>query len=140
MYDIYYDNSDDLFDPDDIDSELEKSEVGRCTMEYIEEEPLSIEMNYSLEQDKYEMEHIYGHTITVNAPAHTNKTQIAETIIHETAHRQFSWDNTQEDEINCRIYEYFHTHDSITEEKIKSIVDFVKKYYSDLPRGDLYGY
>ncbi len=140
MYDIYYENGDDLFEPDAIDSELEKSNVGRYTMRYIEEKPLSIEMNYSLEQDEYEMGHIYGNTITINAPAHANEVQIAETIIHETAHKQFSWDNTQEDEINCRIYEYFHTHDSITEDKIKEIVDFVKEYYPDLPRGDLYGY
>lgn len=140
MYDIYYENGDDLFEPDAIDSELEKSNVGRYTMRYIEEKPLSIEMNYSLEQDEYEMGHIYGNTITINAPAHANEVQIAETIIHETAHKQFSWDNTQEDEINCRIYEYFHTHDSITEDKIKEIVNFVKEYYPDLPRGDLYGY
>ena len=140
MYDINYENGDDLFEPDAIDSELEKSNVGRYTMRYIEEKPLSVEMNYSLEQDEYEMGHIYGNTITINAPAHANEAQIAETIIHETAHKQFSWDNTQEDEINCRIYEYFHTHDSITEDKIKEIVDFVKEYYTDLPRGDLYGY
>ena len=67
MYDINYENGDDLFEPDAIDSELEKSNVGRYTMRYIEEKPLSIEMNYSLEQDEYEMGHIYGNTITINA-------------------------------------------------------------------------
>ena len=66
--------------------------------------------------------------------------EVVETIVHETAHKQFDWQYTQEDEINCRIYEYLSTHDKITEQKIHEIVDFVREYYSDFPEGNLYGY
>lgn len=48
--------------------------------------------------------------------------------------------NTQEDEVNCMIYDYLHRHETISDQKIAEIVECVRELYDDLPEGNLYGY
>ncbi len=129
-----------IFEFSDIEKEMSSSSIGRHTLAYIESDGLSIVMNYSPYQPDDTDGYIIGTTIYINAAIHVDETHVAETIIHECAHRQFSWNETQEDEVNCRIYEYLHSHESISDDKIKSIVDFVKQHYSEDPEGDFYGY
>lgn len=129
-----------IFEFSDIEKEMSSSSIGRHTLAYIESDGLSIVMDYSPYQPDDTDGYIIGTTIYINAAIHVDETHVAETIIHECAHRQFSWNETQEDEVNCRIYEYLHSHESISDDKIKSIVDFVKQHYSEDPEGDFYGY
>ena len=129
-----------IFEFSDIEKEMSSSSIGRHTLAYIESDGLSIVMDYSPYQPDDTDGYIIGTTIYINAAIHVDETHVAETIIHECAHRQFSWNETQEDEVNCRIYEYLHSHESISDDNIKSIVDFVKQHYSEDPEGDFYGY
>lgn len=129
-----------IFKFSDIEKEMSSSSVGKYTLSYIESEGLTIVMDYSPYQPDDTDGYIIGTTLYINAAIHVDETHVAETIIHECAHRQFSWNVTQEDEVNCRIYEYLHSHETISDTKIKSIVAFVKKKYSGDPRGDFYGY
>lgn len=132
-----YDN---LYTEEEIEAEMQKSPIGRYISECVENDGYSIEMNYDVNAPLYECGTIYGKNISVNVINHSDAADIAETIIHETAHKKFNWDVTQEDEVNCRIYEYLHSHETISEDEIKSIVDFVREKYSEDPEGDLYGY
>ena len=132
-----YDN---LYTEEEIEAEMQKSPIGRYISECVENDGYSIEMNYDANAPLYECGTIYGKNISVNVINHSDAADIAETIIHETAHKKFNWDVTQEDEVNCRIYEYLHSHETISEDEIKSIVDFVREKYSEDPEGDLYGY
>ena len=135
---IEYENG--IFEFTDIEEEMEKSPIGIYTLKYIEDEKMDITMDYDLKQPDDLCGIIVGKNIYINAAIHEDETQVAETIIHECAHRQFSWNVTQEDEINCRIYEYLHSHESISDGMIRSIVDFVRDNYSEDPEGNLYGY
>lgn len=140
MYNINNEISNEIFEFSDIESELSTSSVGRHTMKYIEDNGLSVEMNYDINQPDDLEGFIIGKQISVNAAHHRDETHVAETIIHECAHRQFNWNETQEDEVNCRIYEYLHSHEEISDNKIQEIVNFVRGNYSGDAEGDLYGY
>ena len=132
--------SDDLYTEEDIESEMQKSPIGQFISECVEHDNYSIEMNYDVDAPLYECGSVIGKNIIVNVINHSNAADVANTIIHEVAHKKFNWDVTQEDEVNCRIYEYLHSHETISESKIKSIVDFVRENYSEDPEGEFYGY
>lgn len=140
IYNIHNETDNGVFEKKDIEKNMLSSPIGRYTNQYIENEGISIEMNYDLNQSDDIDGFIIGKNISINATRHIDVNHVSETIIHETAHRQFSWNETQEDEINCRIYEYLHSHEEISNNKIQEIVDFVRQKYSEYPKGDLYGY
>ncbi|MBQ9956468.1 MAG: hypothetical protein IJO99_02765 [Ruminococcus sp.] len=140
IYNIHNDTEYGVFRNEDIENNMASSHIGRQTMRYIENEGLTVEMNYDPNQSDDVDGYIIGKNIVINATRHVDVNHVSETIIHETAHRQFSWCETQEDEINCRIYEYLHSHETISNSKIREIVDFVRVNYANLPKGDLYGY
>ena len=131
---------DNIYTEEEIEAEMQKSPVGQYISNSIEHDGYSIEMNYDSNAPIDVCGINDGKTISVNVINHANATELVETIIHEVAHDKFAWSDTQEGEVNCRIYEYLHSHKNISEDKIKEIVDFVKEYYSYFPKGDLYGY
>ena len=137
----FYDE--DFYNPytsDEIEEELQFSPIGRYVSHWIEYDGYSIEMNYDKNASKNLCGEIRDKRITVYPRNHDNAQEISETIIHEFAHEKFEWVDTQENEVNCRIYEYLHSHDTISKDQISEIVKFVKEEYSELPEGDLYGY
>ena len=123
----------------EIEDALMASPIGRHVAQYIESQNMVIELDYTLDSNGLSGE-INDPFITVYVADMRTIEEVVETIVHETAHKQFDWQYTQEDEINCRIYEYLSTHDEISEQKIHEIVDFVQEHYSDFPEGNLYGY
>lgn len=130
----------DIYTEEEIEAEMQKSPIGQYISDCVTDDGFSIEMNYDTNAPLNECGYVKGRNITVYTINHANATEIAETIIHEVAHEKFNWLDNQEDEVNCRIYEYLHSHETISNEKIQEIVDEVKEYYSFLPEGDLYGY
>lgn len=125
---------------DEIEEELQSSPIGRYVSHWIEYDGYLFEMNYDKNAPKNLCGSIRDKRITVYPRNHDNAREISETIIHEFAHEKFEWVDTQENEVNCRIYEYLHSHDTISKDQISEIVKFVREEYSDLPEGDLYGY
>ena len=123
----------------EIEDALMASPIGRHVAQYIESQNMVIELDYISDSNGLSGE-INDPFITVYVADMRTIEEVVETIVHETAHTQFDWQHTQEDEINCRIYEYLSTHDEISEHKIREIVDFVREHYSDFPEGNLYGY
>lgn len=123
----------------EIEDALMASPIGRHVAQYIESQNMVIELDYISDSNGLSGE-INDPFITVYVADMRTIEEVVETIVHETAHTQFDWQHTQEDEINCRIYEYLSTHDEISEHKIREIVDFVRDHYSDFPEGNLYGY
>lgn len=140
LINIYNETDNGVFDFDEIEKNLASSFVGASTAKYIEDDGIMITMNYDLNAPENLCGTISKKDITVYAVNHYSLDDVSETIIHEACHRRFSWDKTQEGEINCRIMEHFHTHRDISDGEIRRIVDFVKQEYSYLPEGDLYGY
>lgn len=129
-----------MFTAEEIENALKTSPIGLSTIRYIESEGMLVEMNYDTNAPDWLCGSISGRNVLINVCNHSNANEVAETIVHEIAHRRFSWNKTQEDEVNCRIYEYLHTHETISDAKISEIVSFVKSEYDNFIEGDLYGY
>lgn len=140
FYSINVDYENTIYTEEEIEEQLQKSPVGRYISKCIEDDGYSVEMNYDTNVPLNLCGFVKGKHVSVNAINHSNSSEIAETIIHEVAHEKFSWVDTQEGEVNCRIYEYLHSHETISEEKVSEMVNEVREYYSYLPEGDLYGY
>lgn len=124
----------------EIEKELQSSPIGRYVSHWIEHDGYFISMNYDENAPQNICGEVRDKSITVYPRNHDNAQEISETIIHEFAHEKFGWVDTQENEVNCRIYEYLHSHETISDEQIAEIVRFVREQYGDLPEGDLYGY
>ena len=139
-YNIHNETDNGIIDMDDVHAELVKTQIGRDILDFIESEGYSVEMDYDLDQDMREKGSVLGKTISINAIAHEDEEEVAQTIIHEAAHKKYSWDETMEDEVNCRILEYLHVHETISDQKISEIVAEVRENYSVYPEGELYGY
>ena len=135
-----HNETDNVFDFVDIENEMMSSPVGKDIAIYIENEGISITVNYDLNVADGLCGEILGKEVTVYGANHRSVKEVVDTIVHEVAHRKYNWNSTQEDEINCRILEILRTKDSISETEISRIVDFVRENYSDIPEGELYGY
>ena len=129
-----------VFDFEEIEKNLLSSPIGASTAKYIEDNNLYVNMDYDLDAPFGLSGEVIGKDVYVYAANHRDLDNVSETIIHEVCHKRFSWDSTQEDEINCRLMEYFHRHDTISDREISRIVDFVRREYDCFPEGDLYGY
>lgn len=130
--------NDNTYPLDEIENAVISSPIGRSTAKYVEENGLSITINYDADAPIGVCGEIEDRYITVYAINHNNAQEISDTIVHEVSHRQYNWRKTQEDEVNCMLMEYLHTHEDISDEKIKEFIDFVRENYSYLPEGNLY--
>ncbi len=140
IYDIHYESDISLYDAKDISDALMSSEVGRDIVEFIEQSNMHISMNYEQNPPSDILGMVGKREITIFVNNHTTFDEVISTIIHEGAHKKFNWEHTQENEVNCYLYELLHTQSDITEKDIRFIVNFVRENYSHLPEGNLYGY
>ena len=125
-----------VFDFEDIERDLESSSVGRDIAPYIEDEGIYIMMNYDVNLPEEGLAgYIRGKNVEIYAVLHNNETEVSQTIIHECAHRKYHWDEDMEGEINCRLLEHFHSHETISEKEIQAIVDFVVRSILNFRRG-----
>ncbi|MGN0578985.1 MAG: phage minor capsid protein [Ruminiclostridium sp.] len=135
-----YNETDDVYDFIEIEKEMLSTPIGKNIAEYIETEGLNITINYDTNAPANLCGGIVGKEITVYAVNHNDIKELVDTIVHETAHRKYNWNTTQEDEVNCRILEILRTKKSISNAEISDVVSFVRNNYSEMPTGDLYGY
>ena len=141
LYNIHNKTNVGVFTAEEIEAAMQSSPIGRNASKYFTEAGMSLEMNYDHNVQSWMMGYVSdGKTITVNVANHSDALEVSQTIVHEIAHRQFGWINTQEDEVNCMIYDYLHRHQTISDQKIAEIVECVRELYDDLPEGNLYGY
>ena len=137
---IHNDTNIGVFDVEEIEQNLLKSNIGKVAMDYIEENDMFVTMNYDVNVDNDVCGEVFGKNITIYPNNCYDLNDVCGTIIHETAHIQYDWRYTQEDEVNCYLLEIIHRKGDITESEIKSIVEHVRNNYCKKPKGDLYGF
>lgn len=129
-----------VFDIQKIENNLSKTNIGKAALDYIEQNNMYVTFNY----DKNAPDGICGSIVKKDITIFPNNCEgledVCGTIIHETAHNQYSWKQTQEDEINCYLMELFHHKGNPSKSDITKIINFVKENYAYLPKGNLYGY
>ena len=137
---IHNETQNGVFSFDDIEKDLQNSEIGKETVKYIEDEGIFVTMNYDVNVPANVMGQIRGKDIEIFATNCESLEDAVDTLIHEVAHKKYNWLYTQADEINCYIMEYKHRHGEIKQEDLKKIIDFVSNNYGYLPKGDFNGF
>lgn len=117
-----------------IYKELQKSDVGRHAYEFIIQNKVPVEVNYTDETEQGTRGYTYGGSILVYARNTRTVKLTTETIIHEAMHVELATKRrTQWEEAFCFAQEAKHTKKRLTYADLKDIIKAVKELYPDYP-------
>lgn len=115
---------------------LNKTSIGRETVEYILEHPkLEIQMCYAIEHQENVVGEQLGDLIRIYASDTKTVQRTAEVIIHEVTHHRYDIGESQWAECVCRAQEIKHktNKEKLTVSELRDIIKAVKKLYPTLP-------
>lgn len=115
---------------------LNKTNIGRETVDYILEHPeLDIQMYYNVDHDKDILGRQLGNEIRIYASETKTVQKTAETLIHEVAHHRYDIGGSQWAECVCKAQEIKHRNnrDELTGTELRSIIKLIRDAYPDLP-------
>lgn len=117
-----------------IYKELQKSEVGKHTYQFIVENNIPVEITYTTECNPRLLGRVLGKNVEIYAINTKTIKKTATTIIHECKHIELSSAYpTQWEEIQCFTQERLHEKGFLTEADEQDILDTVLRLYPDLP-------
>lgn len=112
---------------------LNRSEIGRKTLEWINSGNYNIEINYTDEAPQGILGRSRGRNVVIYANnTHTVK-RTTETLIHEITHAHYDIGGSQWAEAQCVSAEYIHRKGSLTISDLRDIIKLVKEIYPELP-------
>lgn len=115
---------------------LNKSETGKETIEYILDHPeLEIQMCYNIDHEPNVLGLQYKNTIQIFASETKTVQTTAETLIHEITHHKYNIGGSQWAECVCRAQEVKHRNrtDKLTGAELRSIIKEIKELYAEYP-------
>lgn len=123
----------DTIQPKNIFKELNKSAIGKETIEYIENNNLNIEFRYrDVPEGVRGM--CYGKKqIEIYIPNTKTKLLTTQTLIHEITHLKYDISHTQWAETVCFLKEKEHLKGTLTIKDKRDTIKLVKQLYPDLP-------
>jgi hypothetical protein len=117
-----------------IYKELQKSEVGKHAYEFIKQNKISVEINYTDELEPGTRGYTLGGSIFIYARNTKTIRLTTETIIHETTHIELATKKrTQWEEAYCFAQEAKHKKKQLTFTDLKNIIKTVKRLYPEYP-------
>ena len=124
----------DAIKPQSIYKNLQRSEIGKHTYDFIIQNKIPIEINYTDEAPKNERGYTFGHSIVVYAKNTRTVQLTTETIIHEATHIELGRQSqTQWEEAYCYAQEAKHTKPQLTYSDLRGIITHVKREYPEYP-------
>lgn len=124
----------DAIKPQSIYKELQKSDVGKHAYEFIIQNKVPVEVNYTDETEKGTRGYTFGGSIYIYARNTRTVRLTTETIIHEAMHVELGTNRrTQWEEAFCFAQEAKHRKKQLTFADLKDIIKTVKKLYPDYP-------
>ncbi len=118
---------------DSLYKNLNKSIVGRETIEYIQSGKSNIEISYSPEVPQNLYGECVGKSIYIYAKNTRTIKQTAKTLVHEITHAKYRIGGSQHAEVVCFAREILHEKGSLTIQDIRSIIKNVKELYPEYP-------
>lgn len=123
----------DSIQPRSVYNELGKSEIGKTTLDFIKNNSVPVEINYTSEYEPGVRGTTYGNAIYVSAQVTKSIKTTAKTIIHEAAHLQLNTKvNSQHEEAYCFAQEAKHDKAQLTYSDLRNIIKQVKYLYPEL--------
>lgn len=118
-----------------IEKELNKSDVGREVIKYLEDNPTGIKMCYKTDFDS-EMLGYYDplyKEIYIDCTKTKTIKRTTEIIIHEITHKRLDIGGDLKSEVICIMHEHMHRKrtNKLTYEEIRSIIKSVKELYPE---------
>ena len=120
------------YSPDEVEAELLKSEIGREANEYIVDNNIIINFDYSqfslFDEELCLGEVISSKDIAIYPNNCKSVSALAKTIIHEVEHLKINSDyNTQKEEVRCKLAEIKDTKNNYDYSDIRRTITEVKK-------------
>lgn len=113
---------------------LNKSNIGKETVEYIMEHPeLKIQMCYNIDHEYGILGNQFGDEIKIYASESKTVQRTAEILIHEVTHHRYNIGESQWAECVCKAQELRHrsNKDKLTGDELRSIIKSVKELYPE---------
>ena len=120
--------------PKSIMNEMNRSELGRSLMEYLEKENVQVRLCYGVDNPKKDLGVYdpFDDVITIFCDVTKTTKESTKTLIHEATHRQSGSKGTFDEEVECFKAELIHEKGQLTNSDIEAIIYHVKKYYPEL--------
>lgn len=120
--------------PKSIMNEMNKSELGRSLMEYLEKDNVPVRLCYGVDNPEgysgtYDP---FDDAITIFCDVTKTTKEATNTLIHEATHRKLGSKSTFDEEVECFKAELIHQKGQLTNSDIDSIIEHVKKHYPEL--------
>ncbi|MCQ2743508.1 MAG: hypothetical protein MJ230_01750 [bacterium] len=122
----------DYVQPKNIVNELNKSEIGKETLQYLRENPqLRVEINYTDEIPN--LRGIQrGNNIVIYGKNTQTKLLVTQTIIHEVTHHKYDIGGDKRSEVLCFLAEELHIKSTLTAREKIDIIKEVNRLYPKL--------
>lgn len=123
----------DVIKPKSIMNELNKSQIGKETLEYLNNENVPVRLYYGVDypEGKCGIYDPFDDEILVFCDVTKSTTETALTVIHETTHRKLGGKGGFDEEVECYKAEKLHQKGYLTNSDISDIIEFVKKHYPE---------
>ncbi len=115
---------------------LNKTNIGRETVEYILSHPeLELQMCYGIDHRKGTDGEQFGNVIRIYASDTKTVQRTSEVLIHEVTHHKYDIGGSRWAECVCKAQEMKHKNDKdkLTGTELRSIIKDIEKLYSELP-------
>lgn len=112
-------------------NDLNRSEIGKKTLEWINSGEYNIEINYTTEVSKSLLGRSRGHNVVVYANNTRTVKRTTETLIHEMTHAHYDIGGSQWAEAQCISAEWLHRKGTLTVSDLRAIVKLTKELYDD---------
>lgn len=112
-------------------NDLNKSDIGKETIDYIASGKCHVEVNYTNEAPMGDRGECTGYSILIYAKNTKSVKETAKTIVHEVTHSKYKIGGSQYSEAVCFAREYLHEKGALTVEDLRDIIKTVKELYPE---------
>lgn len=127
----------DVIKPKSIMNELNRSEIGKETLEYLNKDNVPVRLYYGADNPNGVCAYYdpIDDEITIFGDVTKTTKETALTVIHEATHRKMGAKGTFDEEVACFKAEELHKKGHLTNSDISDIMEKVKKLYPELVKG-----
>ena len=135
IFDTFNNTGADSIRPHSIKKEMNKSDIGKELMEYLEKNNVPVKLYYGVDNPKNQLGIYDPFDDSISVFCDVTKTikETSKTVIHEATHRKLSGSGLSafDEEVECFKAEAIHEKGVLTDEDISSIIKLVKKLYPE---------
>lgn len=131
LFTIYPPAKGDAITPRKLYNALNKNSIGKEALQYIVDNNVAVEINYTKDVPKSIRGYTTGNQIVIYAANTQSIKNTASTIVHEATHAKYNIGGNQWAEAHCFAAEYIYMHGGLTFSAKRDIIKEVKSLYPE---------